>query len=73
MLQFATYMRPGEVDNLKVENIVSPLRAAGLRYRHLGILLHRHEDLPGKAGLRDEAILLDQSPELEGGLAALTT
>ena len=72
-LQFATYMRPGEVDNLKVENIVSPLRAAGLRYRHLGILLHRHEDLPGKTGLRDEAILLDQSPELEGLLATLTT
>ena len=72
-LQFATYMRPGEVDNLKVENIVSPLRAAGLRYRHYGIVLHRHEDLPGKTGLRDEAILLDQSPELEGVLAALTT
>jgi hypothetical protein len=33
-LQLATYLRPGEVDNLKVESIVLPLRAAGLRYRH---------------------------------------
>ena len=73
MLLLATHMLPGEVDNLKVKNIVSPLRTAGLRHRHLGILLHRHENLPVKAGLHDEAILLDRSPELEGVLAALTT
>ena len=60
----ATYMRPGGVDILKVQDIILPLRAAGLRSRHPVILLHRHEDLPGKTGIRDEAIFLDQSVDL---------
>ena len=60
----ATYMRPGGVDILKVQDIILPLRAAGLRSRHPVILLHRHEDLPGKTGIRDEAIFLDQSFDL---------
>ena len=60
ILSFKAYLRPGESDNLLVKGLVPPTPAAGEQYCTWGLLLHPVEDaVPGKTGLFDEAIPLD--------------
>lgn len=61
LLAFDTYLRPGEIDRLKVEQIVPPcdMSAEGT-YGLWSVLIHPLRDLcPGKTGLFDEAVLID--------------
>ena len=61
LVAFHTYMRPGEVDKLKCWQIVRPThRARAPPYTYYGVLLHPTEEKrPGKTGMWDEAILID--------------
>ena len=40
LLTFSLYLRPGECDSLRGEQIVPPVEEAGARYSCLGVLLH---------------------------------
>jgi hypothetical protein len=58
--QHITYMRPGEIAHLTVDQLVSPIRAAGLRYQLWGIVLSpASRGMPGKTGVFDESSLID--------------
>jgi hypothetical protein len=59
-LAFRAYLRPGESDTLQVKSLVPPVALAGPQFTRWGLNLHAIEDLaPGKTGIFDEAILLD--------------
>ena len=60
LMQFRTYLRPGEMARLKVKQLVPPALTAGAAYSSWGLLLHPVEDrVPGKTGLYDEAVVYD--------------
>lgn len=61
MIAFDTYLRPGEIDAIKVGQVVPPrdLSAEGT-YELWSILVHPITEMrPGKTGLYDEAVLID--------------
>ena len=73
IISFWAYLRPGESDKLKVRSLVAPHSSAGSHYSQWGLWLSATEDLtPGKTGLFDEAILLDNVKWLYPFLAVLT-
>ena len=62
ILSFKAYLRPGEADRLCVKNLVAPVASAGPQYQRWGLWLYPRENLvPGKTGLFDEAIPLDDA------------
>eukprot|EP00973_Karenia_brevis_P041153 5693182-Karenia_brevis.AAC.1 len=57
LFQFATYLRPGSCDRLKVKHLVAPTPQAGQGYNSWTLLLSPLEDgTPGKTGVYDETI-----------------
>eukprot|EP00973_Karenia_brevis_P011077 1499185-Karenia_brevis.AAC.1 len=60
LVQFRSYLRPGEIDRLKVKNLVRPTPVAGSPYSLWGIVLNYTEDLvAGKTGIYEASVLLD--------------
>lgn len=58
---YICYLRPGELDQLSHQQLVSPTELAGPRYQKWGLLLHpSSEDRVGKIGLQDEAVMIDR-------------
>lgn len=73
LINFRTYLRPGYLDAITVGQVVPPNPAAGSQYRMWGLLMHpATEMVPGKAGLMDQAILLDTGVWLDPFLPTLT-
>jgi len=71
LIQFHTYLRPGALDGLRVRQLVRPTPQAGKAYKFWGILLNPMEDqVPGKTGLWDQAVLIDD-PQFNPFLEAL--
>ena len=65
IMAYRLYLRPGECDKLLVNMIVRPQLGAGPGYQDWGVILSPWEgNLPGKAGLYDEAVIWDMDPQL---------
>ena len=72
LLSFSLYLRPGECDSLQAVQVVPPVVGAGGGLSCLGVLLHPTEQgRPGKTGLWDASILLDNMPFLVPALLEL--
>ena len=72
LLQFHTYIRPGSFDTLKVAQLDRPTLLAKFPYSLWGIVLNPVEDLvPGKTGVFDQAVLIDDFPWLHPFLLML--
>ena len=73
LLSFVCYLRPHEAISLRVENVVPPRPEAGTQYDSWGLILNDWEGQhPGKTGVFDESVLLDQDRWLWPPLQALT-
>lgn len=60
LLTFFLYLRPTEFQQLRVQDVVKPVRRGGKAYRHWSILLHPMEEgIPSKTKQWDEALTLD--------------
>jgi len=60
LLGFSGYLRPRELTNLKVSQLVAPLSNAGASFKQWFLVLHpEHEGLRSKTGLFDESVSLD--------------
>ena len=74
-LSFRAYLRPGECSSLTRRQLVEPVPSAGSQYRFWGLWLSPDDrnpmSRPGKTGLWDEAISLDQDPWLDSLLRPL--
>jgi hypothetical protein len=75
-VSFRAYLRPGECSSLTRRQLVQPVPSAGSQYRFWGLWLspddHSPASRPGKTGLWDEAISLDQDPWLDPLFRTLT-
>ena len=76
-LSFRAYLRPGECSSLTHRQLVEPVPSAGSQYRFWGLWLSLDDrnsmSRPGKTGLWNEAISLDQDPWLDPLLRPLAT
>ena len=60
-LAFAAYLRPSEAAKLVGPSLVPPNSVAGSLYTQWGLIVNSAElGVPGKTGLTDEAVVLDQ-------------
>ena len=59
-LMYALYLRPVDVISMRLEDLVAPLTGAGTGHSLWSVVLHPAEGVqPSKAGLYDEALVLD--------------
>ena len=71
-VQFRTYLRPGEIDKLRVFQLVMPTASLGVEFQWFSLILSPPElESPGKTGAWDESVLIDRDPELLPLLHAL--
>ena len=60
ILDFDTYMRPGESVDLKVKNLIRPVKGAGPQYQWFSIVVRDFDDKqPDKVGIYDNSIPLN--------------
>ena len=72
-IQFVTYMRPGEISNLTVGQLIPPQPSMTNACQFWAILLHPQElKIPGKTALFDGSILLDSDLWMGPLLAKIT-
>ena len=59
VLQFITYMRPGEVESLKVSQIIAPRLVSGMHPSWAVVIAPLEAPAPAKSGVREETMLVD--------------
>ena len=65
MLEFDTYMRPGESLDLRKRHFIKPVKQAGPQYRWFSIIVRDFDDQqPDKVGVFDNSIPLDSRERL---------
>lgn len=65
LLDFDTYMRPGESLDLRKKHFIRPVRSAGRQYQWFSIIVRDYDDLqPDKVGVFDNSIPLDSKERM---------
>ena len=59
LMQFLSYMRPGELEALRVSQLIQPIPESGLAQHWCIMIAPLEADNPSKAGEREESIIFD--------------
>jgi hypothetical protein len=71
-INFVSYLRPGECNELTVDQIIPPQPVIGTASSSWALLLHPMEQgIPGKTGVFDDTVMLDSEPWISPFLFAL--